>query len=218
MTIYQEEMQRKAYRYGCTTEYDEETQRLQIAHKGTPLAGITDKGYMLYSNEDLTDPDTRDVFAHLLDEMETVREYVGIYESAPQMKPKDVKNYRKFAEYGDVVFAGMYSPKHGFMFCSWKQSDSGRYLAHGDYSPDYLSSKENFAVRAGLVVEDKIFTKEEATELFKCAAFARDNCESLTYEQDHSLMELMEKLQNAYPSLKNDPPSFDDGEAPQINM
>ena len=134
------------------------------------------------------------------------------------MQPKDVQNYRKFSEYGDVVFAGMYSEKHGFMFCSWRQSDSGKYLAHGDYSPDYLSSKENYAVRAGLIVKDKIFTQAEAEELFKCAAFARDNCDSLTYEQDRGLMELMEKLQDAYPSLKENPPTFDDGEAPILNM
>ena len=31
-------------------------------------------------------------------------------------------------------------------------------------------------------------------------------------------MFLMEKLRDAYPSLKNDPPSFDDSEAPQLNI
>lgn len=158
------------------------------------------------------------LFSHLTDDAETVREYVGLYESAPQMKPKDVQNYRKLSEYGDVVFAGMYSQKHGFMFCSWRQSDGGKYVAHGNYSPDYLVSKENFAVRAGLVDDSKLFTKEEAEELFKCAAFARDNCESLTYEQDRGLMELMEKLQTAYPHLKDNPPTFDDGENPILNM
>ncbi len=218
MTIYQEEMQRKALRYGCITTYDEESQLLNISHKGVDLASITSNGFMHYKNQDLTDPETRDVFVRLLDEVDTVREYVGLYESAPQMKPKDVQNYRKLSEYSDVVFAGMYSQKHGFMFCSWRQSDGGRYLAHGDYSPDYLSSKENFAVRAGLVDNNKLFTKEEAEELFKCAAFARDNCESLTYEQDRGLMELMEKLQTAYPHLKDNPPTFDDGENPILNM
>lgn len=31
-------------------------------------------------------------------------------------------------------------------------------------------------------------------------------------------MELMEKLQMAYPHLKDNPPSFDDGENPILNM
>ena len=207
-------MQRKAQQYGCITDYDESDQLLLISHKGVHLTAINPEGFMHYNSKDLTDPESREVFMHLVDDAETVREYVGLYESAPQMKPKDVQNYRKLSEYGDVVFAGMYSQKHGFMFCSWRQSDGGRYLAHGDYSPDYLSSKENFAVRAGLVDNNKLFTKEEAEELFKCAAFARDNCESLTYEQDRGLMELMEKIQTAYPHLKDNPPTFDDGENP----
>lgn len=218
MTIYQEEMQRKALRYGCTTEYDAEEQLLTIAHNGIYLTGVTDKGYMHYTSKDLTDPESRKVFMRLVDDAETVREYVGLYESSPQMKPQDVRNYRKFTEYGNMVFAGMYSEKHGFMFCSWRQSDGGKYLAHGDYSPDYLPSKENFAIRAGLIDKQKIFTADEATELFKCVAFARDNCESLTYAQDRSLMELMEKLQDAYPHLKDNLPSFDEDDGMQINM
>ena len=34
MTIYQEEMQRKAQHYGCITSYDEVDQLLLISHKG----------------------------------------------------------------------------------------------------------------------------------------------------------------------------------------
>ena len=156
MTIYQEEMQRRAQQYGCITDYAEADQLLLISHKGVHLTAINPKGFMFYNSKDLTDPESREVFSHPTDEAETVREYVGLYESAPQTKPKDVQNYRKLSEYGDVVFAGMYSQKHGFMFCSWRQSDGGKYLAHGDYSPDYLSSKENFAVRAGLVDNNKL--------------------------------------------------------------
>ena len=49
MTIYQEEMQRKAYRCGCTTEYDAEENLLCIGYKGNFLTGITDKGFMHYT-------------------------------------------------------------------------------------------------------------------------------------------------------------------------
>lgn len=109
MTIYQEEMQRKAQHYGCITDYDEADQLLLISHKGVHLTAINPEGFMFYNSKDLTDPESREVFSHLVDDAETVREYVGLYESAPQMKPKDVQNYRKLSEYGDVVFAGMYS-------------------------------------------------------------------------------------------------------------
>ena len=76
MTIYQEEMQRKALRYGCITTYDEESQLLNISHKGVDLASITSNGFMHYKNQDLTDPESREVFSHLVDDAEVVREYV----------------------------------------------------------------------------------------------------------------------------------------------
>ena len=112
MTIYQEEMQRKAQQCGCITDYDESDQLLLISHKGVHLTAVNPEGFMYYNNKDLTDPESREVFSHLVDDAEVVREYVGLYVSAPQMQPKDVQNYRKFSEYGDVVFAGMYSEKH----------------------------------------------------------------------------------------------------------
>lgn len=122
MTIYQEEMQRKAQCYGCITDYDEADQLLLISHKGVHLTAVNPEGFMFYNSKELTDPESREVFSHLVDDAETVREYVGLYESSPQMKPKDVQNYRKLSEYGDVVFAGMYSQKHGLpntVFSSW---------------------------------------------------------------------------------------------------
>ena len=98
MTIYQEEMQRKAQRYGCITDYDEADQLLLISHKGVHLTAVNPEGFMFYNSKELTDPESREVFSHLVDDAETVREYVGLYESSPQMKPKDVQNYRKLSE------------------------------------------------------------------------------------------------------------------------
>lgn len=106
-------MQRKAQHYGCLTDYAEADQLLLISYKGAHLTAINPEGFMFYNSKDLTDPESREVFSHLVDDAEVVREYVGLYQSAPQMKPKDVQNYRKLSEYGDVVFAGMYSQKHG---------------------------------------------------------------------------------------------------------
>ena len=92
MTIYQEEMQRKAQHYGCITSYDEADQLLLISHKGVHLTAINPEGFMFYNSKDLTDPESREVFSHLVDDAEVVREYVGLYVSAPQMQPKDVQN------------------------------------------------------------------------------------------------------------------------------
>lgn len=218
MTVYQEEMQRKAQNLGCAADYDAENKRLAIAYKDMALAEVTEDGYLRCRSQNLADSDTRNLFDRLIDHAPLVREYVGLYESAPPMKPKAVSNYRKLCEFGDVVFAGAYNPAHGFLFCSWRQSEGGEHLAHGHYSPDYIAAKEEFAVRAGLIREDKIFTQEESGELFKSATYTRDNCKSLTYDEEQRLLFLMEKLQGAYPSLKERPPSYDDSEVLQLNM
>ena len=75
MTIYQEEMQRKAQHYGCITDYAEADQLLLISHKGVHLTAINPEGFMFYNSKDLTDPESREVFSHLTDDAETVREY-----------------------------------------------------------------------------------------------------------------------------------------------
>ena len=210
MTIYQEEMQRKAQHYGCITSYDESDQLLLISHKGVHLTAINPEGFMFYNSKDLTDPESREYSPTLRTMLKPFESMSASTKSAPQMKPKDVQNYRKLSEYGDVVFAGMYSQSTALCSVAGDSQTVANTLL-GNYSR--LSRlQRNFAVRAGLVDDNKLFTKEEAEELFKCAAFARDNCESLTYEQDRS-HGADGKAPNSVSAPKDNPPTFDDGKS-----
>ena len=147
-----------------------------------------------------------------------MREYVGLYEHAPQMKAADVSDYRQLAAFGDTVLAATYSEKNGFMFCTWKQNAGGDSVFWGDYSPNYEYVKEAFAVRSGLVSKDRLFSENESADLYRCVGFAKANCETLTYEQERQLDKLQEKLTDGYPSLEAEPPTFEQESAPQQNM
>ena len=68
-------MQRKAQHCGCITDYAEADKLLLISHKGVHLTAINPEGFMFYNSKDLTDPESREVFSHLTDDAETVREY-----------------------------------------------------------------------------------------------------------------------------------------------
>lgn len=217
MTIYQEEMIRKANRYRCDTTYDEGSGRLQVTYNGQHLMDVDVRGHLYYTARDQPDEDVEDMRTALLEEGREIREYVEAYETAPQMKAKDVRNYRKLSEFRDTVLAAMYSPVHGFMFCSWRQSKDGTSVAHGDYSQDYAYSKETFAVRSGLVQREKLFNLEESTDLHKCIQYAKDYCGSLTSDQEKNLFYLEEKLWDAYPQLEETRPTFDE-EGMQFNM
>jgi len=217
MTIYQEEMIIKANRYGCDTTYDEGSGRLQVTYNGQHLMDVDVRGHLYYTARDQPDEDVEDMRTALLEEGREIREYVEAYETAPQMKAKDVRNYRKLSEFRDTVLAAMYNPVHGFMFCSWRQSKDGTSVAHGDYSQDYAYSKETFAVRSGLVQREKLFNLEESTDLHKCIQYAKDYCGSLTSDQEKNLFYLEEKLWDAYPQLEETRPTFDE-EGMQFHM
>ena len=147
-----------------------------------------------------------------------MREYVGLYEHAPQMQAADVSDYRQLAAFGDAVLAATYSEKNGFMFCTWKQNADGDSVFWGDYSPNYEYVKEAFAVRSGLVNKHRLFSEKEPADLYRCVDFAKVNCETLTYEQERQLDKLQEKLTDGYPSLEAEPPTFEQESAPQQNM
>ncbi len=107
MTIYQEEMQRMAYQHGCECYPHETTGDLQICYNGRRIGEVSPKGNLRYPKPN--DDETRGLVDRLCKDAKLVWEYVGIYEAAPPMACADVSEYRKFSEFGDTVFAGMYS-------------------------------------------------------------------------------------------------------------
>ena len=168
---------------------------LEVSSDGIPLCRIKYNGqYLSNADQNLSD-EYRSKIADIQDEISTVREYVG-----------------------DTVLAATYNEKNGFMFCTWKQNESGDSVFWGDYSPNYEYVKEAFAVRSGLVSKDRLFSENESADLCRCVDFTKGNCETLTYEQERQLYKLQEKLTDAYPSLEAEPPTFEQESAPQQNM
>lgn len=216
MTLYQSEMQRKTRGHGCDAQMDEANESLLISYNGVPLANVNKQGFLEYPYP--KDEKAEELLDQLKADAKLVREYVGIYESAPPMKCEDVSEYRRFSELGSVVFAGMYSEKHGFMFCTWSQDMGGTYLAHGHYTPNYQAAKEDFATRAGLISESRLFSLDESACIYGCISYTLENSDTLSFEQYRDLTNLQSKLEDAYPPLSEIPPDFNEDEGMQINM
>lgn len=100
---------------------------------------------------------------------------------------------------------------------AWEQSNGGTYLAHGHYTPNYNAAKEDFAVRAGLIDGNRLFDLDESGTIHGCISFAKEHCETLDYKEHKELADLLEKIEEAYPTLKDNPP-FDEGESMEITM
>jgi hypothetical protein len=106
----------------------------------------------------------KSILENIKDEAAKIREYVRMYETAPEMGIPDVSKYRRMAEYGNTVLAGMYSEKRGFMFTTWRQSADKTSVAHGDYTPNFDYAKESFVTRSGLIDRHRFFTEDEAAD------------------------------------------------------
>lgn len=191
---------------------------LEVSSDGIPLCRIKYNGQFLSNADQNLSDEYRSKIADIQDEISTVREYVGLYEHAPQMKAADVSEYRQLASFGDTVLAAKYSESHGFEFVTWKQNADGDSVFWGDYSPNYEYVKEAFAVRSGLVSKHRLFSENESADIYRCVDFVKANCETLTYEQERQLDKLQEKLADGYPSLEIEPPTFEQTAAPQQNM
>ena len=191
---------------------------LEVSSDGIPLCRIKYNGQFLSNADQNLSDEYRSKIADIQDEISTVREYVGLYEHAPQMKAADVSDYRQLASFGDTVLAATCNEKNGFMFCTWKQNADGGSVFWGDYSPNYEYAKESFAVRSGLIGEHRLFSKKESADLYCCVNFVKYNCETLTYKQEQQLDKLQDKLTDAYPTLEAEPPTFEQTTAPQQNM
>ena len=139
---------------------------LEVSSDGIPLCRIKYNGQFLSNADKALSDEYRSKIADIQDEISTVREYVGLYEHAPQMQAADVSDYRQLAAFGDTVLAATYSEKNGFMFCTWKQNADGDSVFWGDYSPNYEYVKEAFAVRSGLVSKCRLFSENESADLY----------------------------------------------------
>ena len=129
---------------------------LEVSSDGIPLCRIKYNGQFLSNADQNLSCEYRSKIADIQDEISTVREYVGLYEHAPQMKAADVSDYRQLAAFGDTVLAATYSEKNGFMFCTWKQNTDGNSVFWGDYSPNYESVMSTVLSRLNAFLDSEL--------------------------------------------------------------
>ena len=84
---------------------------LEVSSDGIPLCRIKyNSQYLINADQNLSD-EYRSKIADIQNENSTVREYVGLYEHAPQMNADGVTDYRQLAAFGNTVLAATYSEK-----------------------------------------------------------------------------------------------------------
>ena len=205
MTRLQQEMARRLPTIGCSSEYDSESGALHITQDGELICKLQSKGFNSYRSDQHNTVEKRECFQKVEDMTDECKEYVGLYDKAPQIDINCICDFRNLAEFNGVVFGAKDMGDHGFQFSSWFKTYGGTGATMGDYSFDYEYSKQSFAERSGLVDKNRQFTDKELEDFYRCLGFTKDTNYSLTYEQERTLEKLMEKIESVLPYVKDNP-------------
>ena len=175
---------------------------LPVVFNGAPLCRVTVNGGVRYRREDV---DT-EVMSEALDKVTgiaaTTAEYMRLMQNAHPLKASSLNApYKQLLDFNGYVFGGMES-KYGVQFTTWQWSYDRNGLDYGHYfGNDYASAKKDFALRAGLIPEEKRFTPEQLVEIYRCCADTLSQDYELTYEQEQKLDAIQTQIAEMVPDF-----------------
>ena len=153
-SIFFTEMARRLAKYDVTVH--EHDGRITAAIDGVAIADIFENGTISVPNGN-----PGEKYSQIKKTAADVSEYCSVYEKAAPLSMESLSgNYRCLADFNETVLAAKYNAEYGFEFVTWTKSYDGKSVCQGNYFTDYNAAKENFAVRSGLVDEDRIIKND----------------------------------------------------------
>jgi hypothetical protein len=179
-----------------------ENNRLPILLEGREIGIVTAKGAMRVRPEYVDTSDAREVYHRAWAITEEVREYMELMQSAPTLKADGLNApYKKLADFNGYVLGGKES-KYGVQFTTWQWTYEKTGLALGHYhSNNFADAKKDFAIRSGLINKLHIFSEEQLTEMYRCAADTLETNEALTYEREKSIESVRKQIEDLLPDV-----------------
>ena len=102
-------------------------------------------------------------------------------------------------DFGDAVLAGR-SCKTGAKFVTWEWDFDRQGVHAGHYfMENYEAAKQDFAVRAGLVESQRLFSDEQLAVIRNACAFALEDDATLSYAEEKQLQSVQEQIELLLP-------------------
>ena len=138
----------------------------------------------------------------IADQVREIQEYVEAMDKAPKFEAEGLgEEYKKIAEFKDVVLAGKYlGAENGFQFVTWEYDKTGVYAGHY-FDNNYPSAKEDFAKRSMLIDRNKVFSNKELAEIYRCIEDTLSAEYELTDDQEIMLLKIQDKIKDSVPDL-----------------
>ena len=147
---------------------------MPVEYHSQRLCRINEQGNVFYRQEEVDSPEREKACAKATDIAGTVLEYMNHLEHAPTLKAAGLSEpYQSLAEFNGTVLAGRLTEK-GAKFVTWDWDFNHAGLNHGHYyEGDYVGAKRDFAIRSGLIPDERQFTTEQLIEVYQQSAYIR---------------------------------------------
>ena len=173
---------------------------LHIRWNEKPLCSVDRDGIVRFRPADITGPEVDRQLRTVIQTAGHVKEYMRIFECAPALKAVGLEDtYKVLADFGDAVLAGQLGKK-GARFVTWEWDFDRQGVHAGHYfMENYEAAKQDFAVRAGLVESQRLFSDEQLAVIRDACEFALEDDATLSYAEEKQLQSVQEQIELLLP-------------------
>ena len=168
---------------------------IHVRWNGQPLCSVDRDGIVRFRPTDITGAEVDKQLRTVIQTAGQVKEYMRVFERAPALKAIGLEDtFKVLADFGDVVLAGRCC-KTGAKFVTWEWDFDRRGVHAGHYfMENYEAAKQDFAVRAGLVNEQRLFSDEQLAVIKNACELALEDDATLSYAEEKQLQSVQEQI------------------------
>ena len=173
---------------------------IHIRWNEKPLCSVDRDGIVRFRPVDITGPEVDRQIRTVIQTAGQVKEYMRVFERASALKAIGLDDtYKVLADFGDAVLAGQLGKK-GARFVTWEWDFDRKGVHAGHYHMEnYEAAKMDFAVRAGLINEQRLFSDEQLAVIRNTCEFALEADATLSYAEEKQLHSVQEQIELLLP-------------------
>ena len=173
---------------------------IRVKWNGQPLCSVDRDGIVRFRPADITGPEVDRQLRTVTQIAAQTKEYMRIFERAPALKAVGLQDtFKVLADFGDAVLAGQLGKK-GAQFVTWEWDFDRQGVHVGHYfMENYEAAKQDFAVRAGLVESQRLFSDEQLAVIRNACEFALEAGATLSYAEEKQLQSVQEQIELLLP-------------------
>ena len=178
---------------------------IHIRWNEKPLCSVDRDGIVRFRPADITGSEVDRKLRTVTQVAAQVKEYMQIFDRAPALKAVGLDDtYKVLADFGDAVLAGQLGKK-GARFVTWEWDFDRQGVHAGHYfMENYEAAKQDFAVRAGLVESQRLFSDEQLAVIRTACEFALEDDATLSYAEEKQLQNVQEQIESLLPQQEQE--------------